>query len=402
MLSMLNRIKLKKRILLQILSASLIISSCSKNEKYPSEFLEKTSNFLTKKSSITYDIDYGIKFFDYDDTSKVKTTVTIIRDDTDSVFGGSFYYTIKDSSRHISKYYDLKKLHVINHNLGEITTYETVKGQTWPISGTMDGQVLNTYFTKPKNLINLANSLKNKISFENKPKYFTIDVNLPDDEPVNNQKKTVKVNKKKSLIKEITFEAHLDNQVQYNRWEMSNIIYDKETLTDLEDKFVKSTNGYLLKIFEQKSSEELAPLKTGTKAPFFDGSDLFTENETTLGDFKNKVIVLDFWYRSCYPCIQSIPSLINISTKYKDVIVLGVNPVNTRDTDREKLIEFVNYKKINYPILISDNDNVASYKVHAYPTLYIIDTSGNIAYSKVGFHENQENTIDSVIMSLRQ
>ena len=102
----------------------LLSISCTKQYKPFSSEIKDAVHSLGNKSSISYDIDYAIKFFDHDNLSQANTRVSLIRNSSDSIFGGSFYYTIKDSSSHYSKYYDLYTLYYINHKLGEVISYE--------------------------------------------------------------------------------------------------------------------------------------------------------------------------------------------------------------------------------------------------------------------------------------
>ena len=41
-----------------------------------------------------------------------------------------------------------------------------------------------------------------------------------------------------------------------------------------------------------------------------------------ISDFKGKVMLLDFWYLSCYPCLKAIPDLIKLQKEFKDDLVI--------------------------------------------------------------------------------
>ncbi len=377
----------------------VLILSCSLTDENPYSYTIKYVETSKEKKSLNYDIEYSIKTFDSNDTIKIKSNVTLIRDHKDSVYGGSFWYTVKDSLHWFTKYYDLKFLYVIDHNTKEVTTFDLKKGQTWPISGAIDGEIINTYFLKPEKLLTLIDSTSKNVHYKNSDQILTINSGFPDDGEVTDQLKSVQFNKEENTIENIKFKARIDYQVQFNNWSFSNIQYNRITKEDLKKDYRQLTEGYIVHPYSPQTQEELEPLRAGTIAPtvtgkFFKSSTLFD-----IQDYKGKIIVLDFWYRSCYPCLKSIPNLIRISNDYRnqDVVVIGINPIDTEAEDSEELQDLIDYRKVNYDIVLADRNTSIPYNVRAYPTLYIIDKDGKIAYSKVGYHENEFKIIDSVI-----
>ncbi len=102
-----------------------------------------------------------------------------------------------------------------------------------------------------------------------------------------------------------------------------------------------------------------------------------------LSDFKGKVVILDFWATWCGPCRAEIPDFVALQDQYRDkgLVVVGIS----LDQDGAKVVApFAKHYKINYPIVLGD-DNVASQygNIQAIPTTFIIDSNGNI----VGSHE---------------
>ena len=95
-----------------------------------------------------------------------------------------------------------------------------------------------------------------------------------------------------------------------------------------------------------------------------------------------KFVVLDFFFTTCGPCIESVPilnySYIEYGCNNADVIFLGINYFNTD-------IEVINYEN-NHGSLIPAISGVegggeaivTNYDVHTFPTIIIIDPSRNI------------------------
>lgn len=49
-----------------------------------------------------------------------------------------------------------------------------------------------------------------------------------------------------------------------------------------------------------------------------DGSTLTKE------DVADKAVLIDFWYRGCFPCIKAIPALIRLQEEFKnDFVIIG-------------------------------------------------------------------------------
>jgi len=76
----------------------------------------------------------------------------------------------------------------------------------------------------------------------------------------------------------------------------------------------------------------------------------------SLAEFKDKIIVVEFWATWCPPCRQSIPHLSKIQEKYKDkVVVIGVS-----GEDKDVVEKFFKeQKEMKYRVAIDDKDKTA-------------------------------------------
>jgi peroxiredoxin len=150
-----------------------------------------------------------------------------------------------------------------------------------------------------------------------------------------------------------------------------------------------------------KPDEPLPTLANGTEAPDF----LLKTLDGTYADlrsFRGKVVLVDFFYRSCYPCMLAIPGLQEMHHHLHDsgLVVLGVNPFDTAGTVMKR---FLSGRGVTYPILIdADKSVVNTWKVRAYPTLYLIDRRGNIRYNQIGYSKETEEGIRVKVKELLQ
>ena len=67
------------------------------------------------------------------------------------------------------------------------------------------------------------------------------------------------------------------------------------------------------------------PPRIGTAAPNFTVQD--ADRKLTLSDYQGKTVVLNFWATWCPPCVEEMPSLIQMQQRLKDkgVVVLAVS-----------------------------------------------------------------------------
>ena len=140
----------------------------------------------------------------------------------------------------------------------------------------------------------------------------------------------------------------------------------------------------LLCLFAQDTFGQKA-LKKVNKAPSFEYTLLKGGETGNLDTFKDKIIVLDFWFMKCKPCVEMIPTMEKLYQEFKDkdVVFLGVN---STDKDTKALEEFLMANNVTYPTLLVEKESVdkTKYGVMGYPTVFIIDKSQKITYEKVG------------------
>ena len=106
-------------------------------------------------------------------------------------------------------------------------------------------------------------------------------------------------------------------------------------------------------------------------------------HEQRLQDYRGKWVLVNFWATWCPPCREEIPDLISLSEahKNKDLVVIGV----ALDSTKESVVEFVEKKKISYPIVVGDYDLAAQVgDVEALPTSYLYDPTGKLVSYQQG------------------
>jgi peroxiredoxin len=149
----------------------------------------------------------------------------------------------------------------------------------------------------------------------------------------------------------------------------------------------------MLKMQAQMSGD--SPLK-GKEAPPFYSTDL-DGNELSLQSLKGKVIVINFWFVECKPCVKEIPELNELVEKYKDK---NVEFLAFATNKSDQLHQFLEEKAFNYHIIPDSKAVARAYLVSGYPTHVIIDQDSKIQYLTTGLGPTTVKSIEKNLEDL--
>jgi thiol-disulfide isomerase/thioredoxin len=110
--------------------------------------------------------------------------------------------------------------------------------------------------------------------------------------------------------------------------------------------------------------------------------------------FKGNVVLLEFWFKFCGPCVKAVPELNELNKKYKNDNFLLYGVEFREDFLKENLQEYVSKININYPVLYKGKELANKHSVRAAPTFMILDKKGKIIYLESGFDKEK---IESII-----
>ena len=141
------------------------------------------------------------------------------------------------------------------------------------------------------------------------------------------------------------------------------------------------------------------PLTEGTPAPEWSLPTL-TGDTVRLADLRGKVVLLDFFYKSCAPCCAALPVLQSLHEKFKDrgVVVVGIDPYD--DPVKKEMDEFLSKRGITYTVLFSDYKLSEAYHIRAFPTLFILDRDGKIVKIHTGFSKDMGTELEEQLLKL--
>jgi thiol-disulfide isomerase/thioredoxin len=160
-----------------------------------------------------------------------------------------------------------------------------------------------------------------------------------------------------------------------------------------------SENGLgdrLLKTYDQLAKEradylatlEVPNINAGVTDPMLFKLTRPEGGTVRLGDFRGKVIVLNFWATWCGPCRIEMPLFEKTMAKYKDdkdVVFLAVNT----DEDRPQVAPFLKSQKFKLPVVYAEFLD-EHYAVRSIPTTIVVDRNGNISFRQAGFNSRED------------
>ena len=118
----------------------------------------------------------------------------------------------------------------------------------------------------------------------------------------------------------------------------------------------------------------------------------------SLESLKDKIIVVDFWFINCGPCIKEIPDLNKLKSEYEteDIEWFAV----TYDP-KERVERFLDRMKFDYTIVPDSKHLTDRFDIRFYPTTLIIDENRKIVYTgKFGSMNGRVNEIREALNKL--
>jgi peroxiredoxin len=107
------------------------------------------------------------------------------------------------------------------------------------------------------------------------------------------------------------------------------------------------------------------------------------DRKVALSQFRGQVVVLNFWATWCPPCVEELPSLMNMQDRMRSrgIVVVGVSI----DVDNDAYHRFLKQHGINFLTVRDPEQKVSTiYGTTGWPETYIIDRQGLLRRKFVG------------------
>jgi thiol-disulfide isomerase/thioredoxin len=107
------------------------------------------------------------------------------------------------------------------------------------------------------------------------------------------------------------------------------------------------------------------------------------KNFITNRNFQNKIVLLDFWIKTCGLCFQKFPQVQAVYDKYKNdpsVAIYTINKLVEEDKPNQ-VFEMIKEEGYSFPVVIpTDEELPEKFGVKGYPTTFVISPDGRIVY----------------------
>jgi peroxiredoxin len=163
--------------------------------------------------------------------------------------------------------------------------------------------------------------------------------------------------------------------------------------------FLSASCGKANSTSNPKKAKEKSEAKTEKEnsigVPDFTLEDV-DENEHTLSDYKGKVVLINFFTIHCPSCRREMSKLMKLREKYKDeeLVFLGVG----FDKKKDNLKVFRDINKINFHILVGDEQTLKKYKLKGVPTTFIMNKKGEPTDPILGYNKRVGEILEEILL----
>jgi len=381
-----------------LLSLLLGVSSCNSGGDTPlkltsDELLVEVDANLKEVKSVGYNLDF--KFEDLAKNKFYQTTLNakIARNSSDSEVGAKFRYSFDDGNQ---MSYDGETFRLLEADKSNVIIVDNENGAAnFIFSNTLNGSF--NFFMSP------VDSVYQKFLIESDSAWVAED---------------------NENIRRFVFKKYMqaDDILVYGDWTIDkklkvpikyieqNIMAGDTSRVTLNFSNMVLNQDYDASLFTAETPEGFAEnyfklddmvqptLAQGAFAPEWSLKDNKGKS-FSLAQYKGKPVLIDFWGTWCVWCVRSFPQLKSLYETYNSAGVqfVGISCQEPPNADPQA---FAKDKGIDYTILLNGDNVAQDYKVQGFPTLYVLDKEGRVAYIHSGFDENLEETLGGLFQQL--
>lgn len=267
---------------------------------------------------------------------------------------------------------------VLNKNIIDTSRWNS---RTCEFNITRDGQEINIHFIK---------------------KFKNSDFAIPGSPEIGSFTLKIKLNLSDTLISQIDEILLVAPNPQITSWEFSEFnskinIDSYDLLLRTEQEKLRSFRHDSIQICKDKQNYTYF---AGTNFP--DTVGLFKENreQFTFQEFEYEYLLIDFWFRGCYPCIIASQAMNKLHRKFADNKQIKIIGINVFDTSYQAIVPYLEKHSIEYEQFVTKDRAFGTHYFEGYgfPVLLIYNTrERKIVYFAEGADDNTENELSEFI-----
>lgn len=242
--------------------------------------------------------------------------------------------------------------------------------------------------------LDTTRALSTKLSED--PDFYHLTLYYPDltQYDVTKRYKRVTIDKQNMLPAAVVQHQETLGKVQNLAWHVQDlIINDKSFHDEFETPGFLKTHTQKIPLVTEK--HPLTGLK-GKPAPLFELKS-FEDKLVSMADRAGEVILLDFWEVWCGPCIESMPKVQQLYSKFKGqgLVVYGIMHDIRQLESAKRFVQ--RHSEIKFPMLIGNEAVRKNYLLNAVPQYVLIDRRGAVRFVGLGYSDQIEVEIQKAL-----
>lgn len=362
----------------------MLLIVCSFNSYGQEKLITETvSEAVSRINYAHFKTKYYSKYYSSDDTTIYEAETWVHKTDDDSILGMDIRSIGKYDYGNIETLHKGTQTWIINHDNDTITLYDQTKGEWDGFSGnilsdwTVDIPLLGSIVYDPEDSLDIT-KLENGNWIIH---HFAGDI---PDYSITNLEDWLHIDGKTYLPYRAEISWWLEGRQTYNDLHIEVIDTAKNSVLN---GLHKALPDYPIVAYSPPEPELMQPLEAGTIAPKMEGYFLESSKRFNLDEYlDDHLVMIDFWYQSCGPCIKAIPYIDSLAHEYEDRGLL-IFSVNSRDhaTNAEVLLDFVEKRGGNKEMVIMTDSETErkAWQCNANPSFYLIK-NGKIVWVQLG------------------
>lgn len=369
----------------------ICFQGCDRGETNPQKILIQSADQISKIEAAQYGYQAKQKFFKMSDTASSN---------------GTFFYYYENGNINLYEEYAAKPLLFLLRGLN-YTVYPSYKAYDTDSTSNPFDERVEFFMKKGNNLREVAQDTSFHLTYKGIKKVNGVKCDLVEalqkeyeNPDITYWKYSFYIDRKTQLPKRISKESDLMGKIGFRDY-VFHYFQPRQDVDQIKDLITSKINfvkaNYKDNTQDYKDEENLS--ESITQFDFSDGglTTLEGKNVAEIKADNAKLMLVDFWYTNCYPCLLALPDLEKLHRKYKEkgLQVVGIDVV---DTNTAIINDVLKRKKVTYEILMNGGKFSDKYKLTAFPSIVLLDKNYQVVYRETGF-AGINSKLDSAIAS---